>query len=127
MLNTIKQLHSDRFIPVRCQSAPKNILTNKLANDQTQTKDPSLASVQSKKNQLTFTKSLSTQSETVFDFLTSIPNSCKTSKSHLPLTINCSNIIDVPGVVDNFYYNTIDVSEKDFVALALNSDLYMFR
>lgn len=43
------------------------------------------------------------------------------------MTINCSNIIDVPGVVDNFYYNTIDVSEKDFVALGLKSDLYMFR
>ena len=127
MLNPIKQLHSDRFIPVRCQSAPKNTLTNQLANHQAKSNDPSLASVKSKKNQLTFSKSLSTQPNTVFDFLSSLPNSCKTSKSHLPLMINCSNIIDVPGVVDNFYYNTIDVSQQDFVGVGMGEDLHMFR
>lgn len=61
MLNTYKQLHSDRFIPVRCQSAPKNTLNNKLSHNQTNIKEPSSVSIQSKKNQLTFNKTLSTQ------------------------------------------------------------------
>ncbi len=130
MKNPINQHHSDRFIPIRSQSAPKNSIVNRLISNKSQNKESSLVNYQtgSKRNQLTFGKSMSTREESVFDFLNSLPNSCKTtSKQALPLNINCSKIIDVPGVIDNFYYNTIDVSKEDFVAVGLGNDLHMFR
>lgn len=30
-------------------------------------------------------------------------------------------------MVDNFYYNTLDISRNDFVGIGLGSDLHMFR
>lgn len=130
MKNPFKQLHSDRFIPVRSVSTPKNPMLNTLICNQAESNQTVswINQTGNKRKQLTFSKSLSTREASVFDFMISLPASCKTSsrKNHVQ-NINCYKIIDVPNVIDNFYYNAIDFSRDNFVGIGLQNDLFMFR
>ena len=129
-----KQINSDRFIPIRSQSVPQNL--NKIMI-QSQNKDKInvfVCQTNQKKKQLTFCKNITSSTAAsslkVNQFLNSIPRSLNTSSK--PITnkyrvIQPYKIIDIPNLVNDFYFNPLDVNEQSLIGLGLSQELFIFR
>jgi hypothetical protein len=122
-----KQIHSDRFIPIRSQSVPRNLNAILTESENKDNNNASFSQTNQKKNQLTFSKNIASSTAAssikVNEFLKSIPKTLNISSkpsNNKYRVIQPYKIIDIPNLINDFYFNPLDVNEKGLIGLSLS-------